>query len=52
MLMEVYGLKPLFIADLMYVDDFFFFFWQLLAESERVRMKKLEEINKTVGALQ
>ncbi|KAL0847895.1 hypothetical protein Bca101_021142 [Brassica carinata] len=25
---------------------------ELLAESERVRMKKLEEINKTVGALQ
>jgi len=28
------------------------FFWQLLAESERLRIKKLEEINKTVGTLQ
>jgi hypothetical protein len=27
------------------------FYWQLLRESERLRMKKLEELNKTIESL-
>jgi hypothetical protein len=35
----------------MYDPDPYTFYWQLLRESERLRMKKLEELNKTIESL-